>query len=323
VLGILTWVLFPLGKMLHFLTTAPALDRVRGRALGFVFGGLAVLLGLLAVVPVPDTFTVPGVVRAGGHQRVFAASTGEMVEILTPGGSRVVAGQPLIRLANPDLELELRALAAEFEEARALEHQSLATTGEGLGAIRQRLSAVLARQQEIRRLAEDLIIRAPADGIWVAPDLSSLRGAWVKRGTSIGELVPEGEIEFQAVVGQSDADRLFDQRLTVDGVRLPGQADDRVPVSALKVIESRQEILPSAAMGWQAGGDIATRGDDQSGRRSAEPFFEVRATLDAAATDRLWHGRSGKLRCRLPASPLLGQWSRRLRQAFQSHGAGG
>jgi hypothetical protein len=65
------------------------------------------------------------------------------------------------------------------------------------------------------------------------------------------------------------------------------------------------------------GGDIATRQDDRSGTRSAESFFELRAALDESAGVRLWHGRSGKLRCALPHKPLLAQWWRDLRQLVQ------
>ena len=83
------------------------------------------------------------------------------------------------------------------------------------------------------------------------------------------------------------------------------------------VIPAQQEILPSAALGWFSGGEIATSSSDQSGRRAAEPFFEVRADLDPGPEVVLVHGCSGKIRFTLEPQPLLQQWYRKLRQLIQ------
>jgi putative peptide zinc metalloprotease protein len=101
------------------------------------------------------------------------------------------------------------------------------------------------------------------------------------------------------------------------GVRLRGSADEVIRVVRMTIIPAQQSVLPSAVLGWMGGGDIATRQDDRSGTRSAESFFELRASLDESAGARLWHGRSGKLRCALPRKPLLAQWWRDLRQLIQ------
>ena len=57
--------------------------------------------------------------------------------------------------------------------------------------------------------------------------------------------------------------------------------------------------------------------DDKQGVKSAEPFFEVRASLPASTEIALLHGRSGKIRFDQPWEPLLPRWIRSLRQMLQ------
>ena len=66
-----------------------------------------------------------------------------------------------------------------------------------------------------------------------------------------------------------------------------------------------------------SGGEIATTAGDQTGRQSAEPFFELRARVEDNPHTTLAHGCSGKIRFRLDPEPLLQQWIRQLRQLLQ------
>ena len=57
--------------------------------------------------------------------------------------------------------------------------------------------------------------------------------------------------------------------------------------------------------------------DDPDGRKTIEPFFEVRADLTPGAKAAMLDGRSGQIRFDLPAEPLLPRWTRQLRQLLQ------
>jgi putative peptide zinc metalloprotease protein len=317
VAGVITWVVVPAGRLIHYLAADPRIERVRRRAVASTVGLAAAVIGLLAVVPAPDTFSAPGVVRAERYAVVHTGSEGEFVELTAPAGATVRAGDVLARLRNAELDLEIEAARAEEAEALALEHSALDQPGEGLAAIRERLVAVRQRAAELARLRADLEIRAPLDGVWVVPELGEFRGRWISRGMAIGELVDPRAFRFSAVVRQEDADTLFGRDLRAAGVRLRGQAGERIAVRHVTIIPVQQEVLPSATLGWQGGGAIATRQDDTSGTRAAEPFFEIRASLEPGADVDLRQGRAGKLRCTLPWRPLLSQWYRSLRQLVQ------
>ena len=317
VAGVITWAIVPFGRLVHYLSSNPRIERVRQRA---VFSTIALaggILALLALVPMPQTFTAPGVVRAENYAVVYTGSEGEFAEMLAPSGTAVQPGTVLMRLRNPELELEIQAAAAEEMEALNLERAALDDPGQGLAAVRERLGAVRQRGAELARLRTNLEVRAPLAGTWVVPELSEIQGRWLSRGTAIGEIVDPGAFRFSAVVRQEDADSLFGTKLEADGVRLRGASDHLIKVSKVTILPMQQQILPSASLGWQGGGEIAVRQDDQSGTKSAEPFFELRALLSGDENALLRQGRAGKLRCSLPWRPLLSQWYRKVRQLVQ------
>jgi putative peptide zinc metalloprotease protein len=75
--------------------------------------------------------------------------------------------------------------------------------------------------------------------------------------------------------------------------------------------------LPSAALGWFGGGEVAVSRKDDTGLQTAEPFFQIFADIQFNPAVMFFHGRSGKLRFTLHPEPLLFQWGRKLRQLLQ------
>jgi putative peptide zinc metalloprotease protein len=153
--------------------------------------------------------------------------------------------------------------------------------------------------------------------VWVSPRASDSIGQWFPRGQLVGQVVQDAEFRFTAVISQEEAANLFTGGVQTSQVRVRGQADTALPVRAVRVLPAEQEVLPSAALGWAAGGEVATSLRDQTGAQAAEPFFELRAIVEPREGVRLLHGRSGKIRVELRAEPLLSQWHRKLRQLLQ------
>jgi len=134
----------------------------------------------------------------------------------------------------------------------------------------------------------------------------------------LGHVVNFDEFYFSAIVSQRDASRLFAKEIRSSQVRLRGQAGIVLPVRRTQIIPSEHEMLPSAALGWPGGGEVAVAMGDETGRRAREPFFEVHASVQPPSEAVILPGRSGKIRFQLPPQPLLSQWIRKLRQLVQS-----
>ncbi len=315
-IGAVVWLVLPLFRGIKYLFKSPVLGRQRRRALLVAGAALAAVAGLLFVVPFQSTFRAPGIVEAAGHAAVSTAAAGRVVELLTPSGTMVKKGQSLVRLENPELGHELAEAEARLAETLAMRRQAMESFVENLDPIDSRIAAVEKLVARLRFERDALLIRAEHDGKWHAPDLASYVGEWVPRGTEIGQTVPAGAYRFSAVVSQEEASRLFEGRLERGAVRLRGQAGIDLSVTSVGIIPAERKKLPSAALGWQAGGEVPVAADE-TGREASESFFEVRVDLAPNSRAVLTHGASGAIRFELPDEPLGLQWVRKLRQMLQ------
>jgi putative peptide zinc metalloprotease protein len=278
---------------------------------------LALVVIPLGIIPFPNNFRAPGVVQAVERSAVFTESPGRVVRLLATPGTPVVRGQPLVLLTNREMELEWTSARSALVEMDARLRQSLSEETANLKPLYSRQAALSNRLARLQLERSNLVVRATIDGIWTSPDVQDFSGRVIPRGSPLGLIIKPGATEFTATVLQSDADRLFRTTARTAEVRIPGQGGVRIAVSHVEVVQAERQNLPSAALGWQAGGEVATARSDPQGRKAAEPFFEVRADLPLSEDVMLRHGRSGKIRFDLPPEPLLQQWWRRLMQLLQ------
>ncbi|MCJ7642040.1 MAG: hypothetical protein MUO29_09130, partial [Desulfobacterales bacterium] len=136
-------------------------------------------------------------------------------------------------------------------------------------------------------------------------------------GVVIGQIVNSGGFRFSAVVSQDEAADLFTGQIRRTEVRIYGEGGKNLEVSDYQIIPFRQEKLPSAALGWRGGGEVAVSVNDQTGLKAAEPFFQIYADIRPDQSAVLLHGRSGKLRFTLDPKPLFFQWMHLFKQLLQ------
>lgn len=312
-----TWVIVPVTKLLKYLASSPRLDRHRPRAVAVTLSLAALLVAFLQFVPLPNHFRAPGIVRSRQWSELHTETAGRVVRLLAEPGSQVSAGQPLVELANPELDLELAAARAQQAETEGRIRQALRDAVPNLQPLESLLEANRQTVATIESYRSNLVVRASQDGLWVLPRADELPRRWLARGADLGLVLDPSRFQFQAVVGPEDVDRLFAGRLGDAEVRLPGQAGRVLALRDLRVIPGEQQQLPSAALGWLAGGPVRTRADDSRGVQAAEPFFEVRGELTRDDRATLFHGLAGRVRFDLPPQPLLPRWSRALWQLLQ------
>jgi putative peptide zinc metalloprotease protein len=311
----ISWIIVPSFKLVQYLGTSPKLDRVRPRAIGVTAGLLAVIILLLGVVPWPSHFRAPGVVQAQERSVLVNNVDGIVARVLAQPGHRVSPGQPLLELDNEELRFELRSVRARVAEVEARLRRALTETNADLAPLYSSLHAVTNHLAKLQRDEAQLTVRARHSGFWVAPGVQQYVGRRLPKGTPVGLLVEPGGFEFVATIPQADADALFGRKVHGAEVRLNGQAGAVTKAQNWRVVPGGQNTLPSAALGWAAGGEVPVAADQPS--QSTEPFFEVLADFPQELQASLVHGRSGKIRFDLDPEPLLQRWFRRLQQLLQ------
>jgi putative peptide zinc metalloprotease protein len=316
-LGIMT-VVVPLVKFVKYLGTSPRLTHHRGRAVGVTLACAVTAAGLLAGVPAPDRVRAAGVVEAAAYRQVNAESAGYVAEMLAPPGSAVRRGQPLIRLVHAELEVDLRAARLQREQLLAQELRAQSVAIPDLAPLRRQREAVEALITELQRQVGALTIVAPIDGVWSASPGDLALGRWVARGATLGSVVDTSEWRFVAVLPQVST-HLFDSEVRSVEVRLRGQEHLNVVAERVQVVPFETGTLPSRALGFAGGGDIAVSPQDPQGLTAAEPFFRIHAQLPLQGPEMpsLLHGRLGTMRLTLQDRPLAQQLERSVRQFLQ------
>ena len=313
-LFICMWVILPLGKMVHYLVTSPALFRKRARALAVTFALLMAVLLPLRFIPVPYGFRAPGVVQAVEFKRIYVLTAGRVIRVHFLPGSWVSAGTPLFELESPQLEANLLALDARIREIKWQQRKALAKNLSERAQMDAVFSALQEKKDLLLRKKKDLVLVAPHDGVWHSDWSDQLVGRWLPQGEELGIVLKPTDYEFRAVVAQSEASRLFEDELRGAEVKLRGQSSMTFDVEGWTITPVDRRELPSRALSLAGGGDITTTGDTTA----VEPYFEVSAPIVSHEKGSCFHGLSGLIRFQLPPQPLLTRWVRDFRQMLQT-----
>jgi putative peptide zinc metalloprotease protein len=329
------WIVMPVIKALIYLWSSPRIETRRRRAITVSVGLVAGVFFVLGVMPMPNHFRADGLVRAERFSRVYAGADGRLVNILVPSGSMVKEGTPLLELSNQELSHQLESAAAELQRVEAQARLALSEDPVRYESLKPYSRALADRRARLMEDVASLIIRAPCDGRWLAPDAVLYKGGMLSRGLELGVVQGDGDFYLSAVVKQDDVSRIFTkQQVHHTEVRVRGQEGIVLGVRDFNALPAERESLSSAALGLAGGGSTAVDmnnsrdGGQLAGRglvgagqgtKASQPVFEIRAALDSDAADtvKLIHGQRAVARMTLPAEPLLWQWVRAVRQLFQ------
>lgn len=317
--SLVMWLIMPLVKLIKYLATSPKLEKRRPQAIGVTVGLVLLVLMLTNLIPFPSSFQAPGVLQS--HQYVVTANKvgGSIQEVYVHSGEAVHVGTPLLRLENPELFQQIKETQGSLKEANHMYRRALQESQSDLKPLASRLEFYQKRLSHLEQQKQSLVLRSTIQGVWVAPESKHYIGMWVQKGTPLGQLVDPTSFYFASVVSQEDGAWLFDEtaqgKIRKAEVKLYGQVHKTIPVKKYSGIPMEQTELPSVALGWGGGGDLAISQEGE-GQQSAEPFYEVRADLENKGST-MYHGRSGKIRFELPGEPLFQQGWRRLQQMLQ------
>jgi len=284
-------------------------------------GGLgALVVGLVFGVPWSHSIHAQGVVQMSRFSVLYAPLDARLMRAVLGHGQTVQAGTPLMWFDPAALALDIEQTERERDELLAMERAALSRQAADLQPLADQRQAKEQRLQELRRRLDKAVLRAPHEGRYIALESGERQGAWLGQGTEVGHVLdPSQGYQFVAVISQERARELFAQPVGELGLRLLGQADQLIAVDRVVLLPYQIDRLPSAALGWLGGGDLAVSNQDAKGEKAAEEFFELRLTLqpDPAADLVLAHGMRGVLRLELPPRSLYDRLNVSLRQLVQ------
>jgi putative peptide zinc metalloprotease protein len=308
-----TMLVLPVLKHARTLLTSPVLQRQRTRAVSISAGLVAGAAALLFMLPAPLATLAEGVIAPPEGAELRAGHEGTITRLLAQPDTRVERDQPLIETEDPFLKARTQNLAARLREL-SIRRQVLQAEQKQVevNILDEELQVVQADLERTREQAASLLLRSPAEGVFMVDLPDDLPGRFVRRGDLLGYVADLGEPTVRVAVPQADIGLVKHQTRSVS-VRLAEQLVSPVAATVIRQIPAAVERLPSAALGPMGGGPFAVDPEDSSGTRAMEGVFEVELALPVPV-ERL--GTRVYVRFDHGSEPLARQWYRRLRQLF-------
>ena len=145
----------------------------------------------------------PAIVDYVDPSDVRASAAGFVQEVYVHDGQGVRSGDEILRLTNPELELEyqsaLTLLKASDEKCLALRAQRKHSELQAEEAIYE---SHLVKTKSLAAKVESLHLKAPRDGVLIARNSCNLAGSFLQEGQSIGFVAEPSQIEVRASVPQ-------------------------------------------------------------------------------------------------------------------------
>ena len=275
-------VLWPMLRGLHYLATAPALRRRRGRAWAVTAGALGLIGALLFVVPVPHATMAQGVVWVPDETVLRARADGFVERLMAAPDSEVEAGQPLVALEDLVAEAQVAVLRAQvavmenrFNAVNLIDRAQARLVEEQL----TRSRAQLARAEQRNR---DLVLVASRAGRFVVPTAHLLPGRFVRQGELLGYVIGAADVGIRVVVPQSEIDTVHQR---TDGIvlRFADALDRVVPAGLVRASPGALDRAPAPALTPEGGGPMLADPSSPRGERPLDRWYglELRAEADS------------------------------------------
>ena len=281
--ALVTFLVVPWIKWGKFLMADPELYRCRSRAIATSVAAVAGVAFFAGAVPLPDRDRASALVEPQRLEPLFAGVDG-FVTAAAASGTRPEPGSatPLVTAENRELAADRARLASELAQARVRHRAAMREDVALAQALRGRVDAQEAQLRRVERELSRLERRAEGGGTFLAVDADRLPGRYVPRGEMLGVVATLDALTVRAAADQFLGPRLQGEDFTDAAVEIrnPGAPAHRYTGRVQRVARAGSTELFSPALGFLAGGSLATDTGDQTGRKASEAYFEVRIVPD-------------------------------------------
>lgn len=290
------------------------------RRIGAVTALFIIAVGLFtAVVPVPLSTRVDGVIWLPEDSRLRAGAAGQVAHIAVSDGQTVAAGQRLLELHNPQLRSQLAVKRAQVQEYQLRAEQFFSSDRPRAALLREDLAVLRAELVDLQQQVEQLQVVSSADGTvyWANPDI--LPGRYLERGDLLAYVDSSGlssrrGLRVRTALTQEQAGLVQKAAVNID-VRLSGNTDSVLPGKRLSQLPAVGYQLPSAALGAAGGGRLAVKSDDASGLQTQQQVFLLDIQIPKP-DGQVHYGQRAYVKFIHPPEPLIKRWYRQLHQLF-------
>ena len=246
------------------------------------------------MLPIPVRGHAPLVVEPAEMRNIYSQVDGLVEEILAYPGESVIAGQPLLRLRNDALDLELAELQNTLRRRQV--DAVLARAINDSARLELALESVVTVEEELnllRQKRENLTVVASCDGVLIEPVASTSgqndgrnqnpldvrnQGTWLVARTHVGSIAPQ-DSQWQAMLYIDHAGREKMQTGADVEIKLSDRPSTILHGRVLSVAPREENHVP-ASLSLKYGGSMATITDPANGNeRLASAIYQATVVI--------------------------------------------
>jgi len=307
-------IILPIYKQLKFLLTSPVIQRQRLRAITTSFGLVTTLLSVLFLFPVSLSSYAEGVVWLPEQAKVRAQTEGFVLKVHAKPFSKVEKGDVLLELEDQMLISRQQILNYRIDELKAQYKAAWMEDQVHAQILKEQIDVAKVELSQIVDLIDELVLRSPSDGQFVAPHAEDLMGSFLNKGDLAAYIVNYPMTTIRTVVTQDDIGLVRDLTQSVQ-VRLAGNTKIFYDAKIIREVPAASDMLPSPALGYMGGGLIPVDPTSAEGDKAYEPVFQFELEFPAEANARFL-GERVYVRFDFGSEPLAWQWFRLARKLF-------
>lgn len=276
-------VLRPLALVVRWLGKAAELEGRRARTVRVATALAAALVAAVTLVPLPSSTRVEGVLSVPGDGRLVAPEAAEVSDVVARPGTQVAAGDTLVELVSVELDTEIAMLDAEIAGLAARRGVALVEDPTEARLLADEILRRGALVEELAARRSKLVLRAPADGLFMPPGGSSLIGRTIARGELVGYLIEPGGLRVRGALEERRLGRMRDEILATH-VRLAERPGSVLAARLQLLTPAAGRHLPSAALatvGAGNGGGIRVAAGKDDVLETLSPVFRIEVELPA------------------------------------------
>ena len=266
------------------------------------------------MLPIPVRGHAPLVVEPAAMRNIYSQVDGVVEEILAVPGESVIAGQPLLRLRNDLLDLELVERQTALRK-RKLE-ATLARAVNDSARLELAVESVGTAEKELNQLLEEiekLTIFSVCDGVLIEAVISTSlnndgrtqnHGSWLVARTHVCSIAPK-DSEWQAMLFIDHAGHVKMQSGDNIEINLSDRPNEILHGRVLSVAPREENLVPTS-LSTKYGGPMPTTTDPVSGgERLAAAIYQATVAITECDSD-LFTGMRGTGRFEINRPTIAG-----------------
>ncbi len=268
---------------------------------------------LLAVVPLPRSYTTSGVSWPLPEERVYPGESGFVTAMSLPEDGQVTVGQPLLELTNYELQGRLAAVTAQLAEAQARLRSAYQDRSRA-GVAAAELTRFQEEKADIEQALAETAVRARADGQLVMAQAGTLPERFLQRGEIIGYVLnPQRPLRIRVVVAENSAEQVLQQVRTVT-LRPASDRGLELAATMTAVVPGVSREIPSPVLATLGGGEILLDPSADSQLQALENYITLEVQAPDVPMEHVFE--RFYVRFELTPEPLIQRLYRQVRQVF-------